>query len=180
MKTKNMYRILAICCALLVMMGTTTALAIESRASEMFNETYVMVNSKLETEFGAGTKKIAKSIYVSSCILQELDKNNRVIASTNLTPPDKVVNNGSDYTATAKYSGIPRSILQSMNRIFCSTKRRKKRSMNRACKSCLQSKSCKTNTQSCWYRRKGTTLRTDKRVMRCGNCSKPRRTWIAF
>lgn len=106
MKTKNMYRILAICCALLVTMGTTTALAIESRASEMFNETYVMVNSKLETEFGAGTKKIAKSIYVSSCILQELDKNNRVIASTNLTPPDKVVNNGSDYTATAKYSGI--------------------------------------------------------------------------
>lgn len=102
---KYMYRVVAICCAMLLLMGTTTALAIETRASEMFCETYVMVNSQLSVEFGASTYKNAKALYVSSCTLQEMNSNNQVIASTSLTPPDTTVNNGSDYTATANYSG---------------------------------------------------------------------------
>ena len=65
----------------------------------------VLVNSQLSVEFGASTYKNAKALYVSSCTLQEMNSNNQVIASTSLTPPDTTVNNGSDYTATANYSG---------------------------------------------------------------------------
>lgn len=105
MKLKHFSCVLSICCIMIMLFGVASASAIEFRASDMFESTYVITGSDLYTEFGASTRRNADSMYVLSCTLQEMDSNDRVVASTKLTPPQKVVEGKSNFTADATYSG---------------------------------------------------------------------------
>lgn len=104
MKQKHFYGVLSLC-IMMVLFSAIPASAIENRASDMFESTYVITGNDLYTEFGASTRRNADSIYVSSCTLEEMDNAGNVVASTRLTPPSKIVKDTSNYTADATYSG---------------------------------------------------------------------------
>lgn len=105
MKNRKRLVVLFILCLLVASLPIGPAVAIEPRESPVFESGYVMIDSSLFTEFGAATHKVCKSIYVSSCTLQEMNSAGAVVSSTSLTPPTTKAQNASDFTAWATYSG---------------------------------------------------------------------------
>ena len=103
MKTKKIMVVLSVLCLLTLFVGSIAVAA--ERASEVFESAYVMTGSDLYTEFGASTRRNVPSIYVSSCTLQEMDKNDKVVASKSLTPPSDKAVNASDFVAWKTFSG---------------------------------------------------------------------------
>ncbi|WP_461811514.1 hypothetical protein [Faecalimonas sp.] len=105
MNYKKILSLSLILCIAIMIVGTGMGIAESVYASPVFESGYIAMNKSLYTEFGASTKKICDEIYVSSCTLQEMDKNDKVISSTEVTPPSDVAKNTSNFTAWETYSG---------------------------------------------------------------------------
>lgn len=105
MKRNKILAAISFLCLFTLLLPVGFASATVFRASKVFESGYVITGSDLYTEFGASTRKEYPVIYVSSCTLQEMDDNDKVVASTKLTPPSDKAENASDFVAWKTYSG---------------------------------------------------------------------------
>lgn len=103
MKTRKAMAVLSILCLITLFFGGIAVA--DARASKAFESGYVMTGSYLYTEFGASSRNNYPSIYVSSCTLQEMDANDKVVSSKSLTPPSDKAEDASDFVAWKTYSG---------------------------------------------------------------------------
>lgn len=94
--------VLTIVLILAALLASIPSASAQIDASEVFESGYVMLGSDLFVQFGAATRFDCKKIYVSSCTLQEMDSNDNVVSTTNLTPPSTAVK-GNTFTAFADY-----------------------------------------------------------------------------
>lgn len=105
MKHSKLVASISALCLLMIIFSASYAVAVEGRASEVFESAYVVMGSDYFTEFGVSAQYNCPSIYVSSCALQEMDSKGKVIATTKLTPPSDKAKNTSNFTAWKTYSG---------------------------------------------------------------------------